>query len=118
MIATASQRDRLLAEMDRIKARCKKRVADNQRDSKRIYAIESELNKLKIVELVGVANAVQLGVRYPANHRCSRLNNLKGTVNQVRRTKASVTFENGERWSWHLENLQPAGEQQGFWIPY
>ena len=54
--------------------------------------------------------------RLPAKCKESRLNDLRCTVKAVRRTLASVTFENGEKWQWPIDELIAADGAQGFYL--
>ena len=45
-----------------------------------------------------------------------RKNDLRCTVIAVRRTLASVNFENGEKWQWPIDELMAADGVQGFYL--
>ncbi|MCY2990914.1 MAG: hypothetical protein NTY19_24020 [Planctomycetota bacterium] len=129
MQSTASpstrQRNKLTTERERIRRRAKVRQKQMRTDEERLSRIADELQRLDLLELVGKTNAVKVRYRQPFGTKCYHLNDLRGTLLAVRRTRGTVDFgPAGARpgrsgiWQYPLEELAPAGEEQGcFLVP-
>jgi hypothetical protein len=100
------------AEIAAICRRIKARQQAAEKDRERAEQIRQERHRLVLFGVVGVAGAVQVRFRSPACWAESKLNDLKGTVLEVRRSRATVDFA-GERWDYALKDLILAGEDQG-----
>jgi hypothetical protein len=105
---------RLQDERARIGRRQQSRRKAADRDSRRLVEIEDRLRRLTLQELIGKPNAVQLRYRRAPGDKCARLNDLYGTLTEVRRTRATVDFGKGEIWNMPLDSLLPADAWQGF----
>lgn len=105
----------LESERQRITERRKRRRAAAERDEKRWVSIHDQLQRLAVLKLVGVPNAVKLKHAYPSGDKAARLNDKLGTIEKVNRTRAIVEFPGEPRpWSWPIECLIPADAPQGF----
>jgi hypothetical protein len=111
---TQDEASRLQAERIRI-TRCQaSRRKAAERDSRRLVEIEDQLRRLRLRELIGKPNAVQLHYRRRPGDKCAHLNDRFGMLTEVRRTRATVDFGNGEIWNMPLDALLPADSFQGF----
>ena len=111
---TTQQRDRLISEREEITERRHRRRSEDEGDCKRLRTIEQELHRLSIIELVGKPGAVKPRYRERKGTRCEHLNDLTGTVVEVRRTRALVDFGEGGRWEMPVQWVLPADGTQGF----
>lgn len=106
----------LLAEQKQISAREKRRRKSAEKDSQRWFRIQHEILRLKTAELLNKPDAVQLASRRCEGSKCCHLNDLYGTLTDVRRTRCTVVFSNGESWTFPLDSIRPADDSQGFEI--
>jgi hypothetical protein len=112
-----ARRSVLEAERDHIHVRMRARQEEREKDEALLQLIRDELHRLDLLALVGVPGGVQLACRYPPGSDAARLNDRKGTLEAVRRTKATVDFGDGMRGNIPLKSLLPADRQQGLFIP-
>ena len=103
----------LRAEEKRLHERGRRRRDAAERDNKRLDEIRQRLLRFELMKLVNEPDAVKIRYRYAQGDRCSYLNDLAGTLTEVRRTRGTVKF-NGESWNIPLSGLVPANEQQGW----
>jgi hypothetical protein len=108
----ARKGEQLRGEQDRLIKRTRSLRAQLQKIDERQSQIRRELHRLDIEALVNVEGGVQLGCRYPRAHQLAGLNDVKGTVLEVRRTRATVAF-GAEKWDMLLDSLKTATAQQG-----
>jgi hypothetical protein len=106
----------LAAEEERIRLRMKKRNEEQRKDQHRLGEIGHQRRRLRLAELLNVPDGVQPRVRLPAGTKGAELNDLRGTLRSVRRTRVSVDFA-GALWNFPLADIQAAGEPQGQTIP-
>jgi hypothetical protein len=115
------QRERLLLEQEQLRRKWDRLRKENEKDQKRMDTIPTELRRLEFVELIGKPGAVKLRYREQSGDRCFHLNDLRGTVLQVRRTRALVDFgaagastdSKSGRWNVYLCNLATTDKPQG-----
>ena len=81
----------------------------------RVDQIRAERHRLQLLALVNVPGGVQARFRLPAGARGAELNDQKGTLLQIRRSRATVVFS-GEKWRIPLNDVLPVGETQGMTI--
>jgi hypothetical protein len=94
--------------------RLRKRLADlHAQDDK----LRQEEHRLKLALLLGVPGGVQIDCRWPEGCREARLNDRRGTLTKVGRTRGVVDFGDAGLWNWKLAHLIRAGEPQGTCIP-
>ena len=96
----------------------RERRAANERDQQSIFALYRQQHKENLTELVGKANAVRLRHRYQTGDQCAKLNDLSGTLTEIRKTRCSVMFKNGELWNLLLDEVAPMTQEQGFQIGF
>jgi hypothetical protein len=88
---------------------------------KRIHAIHCQVRveqrRIQLEPLLNVPDAVQLAFRLPAAQKHAWLNDAKGTLIQLRLTRADVKF-NGKEFSVPICDLQTAGETQGYTVAF
>jgi len=110
-------RDALLAEQAALAERALARRAQAKKDEERGRQIRAALHRLDLLGLVGVRDGVHLSCRYPAGHQLAYLNARKGTIVEVRRTRALVDFGD-DKWDLALDDVQPASEPQGGFLSF
>ena len=110
-----NEHEKIKAEIAKVEAGIKRRENINRQERARSFDLGRKLHKLIIVELAGIENAVRIRFRYRTGHTYESLNDVLGTITEVRRTLASVRFD-GEVWDWPISDLAPAGNEQGFVI--
>jgi hypothetical protein len=110
-----ARRAALEAERAKIGQRSRARQEEREKDLDRERQIHNELHRLDLLALVGVPGGVQVDCRYPPGTDAGKLNDVKGTLEAVRRTRATVDF-GGTRYSIPLDMLLPAGRQQGVFV--
>ncbi|MEI8375447.1 MAG: hypothetical protein WCJ35_21720 [Planctomycetota bacterium] len=103
----------LQLELEQIRSRQKRRREANEKDSQRWHHIQDELLRLKTAELLNKPNGVQVAIRRCQGHKCYPLNDLYGTLTNIRRTRCTVVFSNGQSWNMMLESIRPADNLQG-----
>lgn len=119
--------EKLELERGQIRARRARRREADKKDQARLDQIENELHRAKLVSLVGIPDAVVVRFKAHASDKLAFLNTAKGTVHDIKRTRARVTWNTpaptdgytGD-WNWTIENLLPADEvdRQGYTIPW
>lgn len=98
-----------------IERKLERTEANIKRLTRLAWDLRRELERARLRELVGQDNAVRL--RFRRSDRWSVLNDLFGTITEVRRTRASVDFGTPHgvvRIA--LDALRPASELQGLVI--
>ncbi len=114
--------EKLESERRTIKGRRDRRAKEDEKDRERLGVIRNLLHRLRIVELEGKPDAVKVRFRMRPGDRCYFLNDALGTVEKVRRTRATVRFnkkrneKDYDRWDWLIDELIPTGEEQGMVI--
>ena len=108
--STEQQIAKLKAELEKIHERRKQRSQKERADSERGFAIDRELHRLRLNALVGLEAGVMLRFRHPATDRCANLNDARGTLLDVRRTRATVDFGAHGRWNMKADSLIPSSE--------
>ena len=110
------QIDKLKAEKTRIRKRRGRREAENEKDWKLEHRIGDKILILEMKLLEGKKDAVVVRYRRHSKDRSAYLNDARGTITKVKRTRAIVKFDNDEMtWDFPLSELMPAEkvEQQG-----
>jgi hypothetical protein len=105
----------LQAERDRSWKRKKKLQEQIRQCEKREAEIMREIHRQRLLLLVGVPDGVRPHFRLNPGQRGYELNDAKGTLVVVRRTRTTVLF-NGESWDFPTWELLPADQQQGMSI--
>lgn len=100
--------------IDAASKRIKKRCAANAVDEKEIWRLRDELHRLAIIALVGVTDGVRIQYRRQVVDKSYHLNDMRGTLLKVGRTRAVVRF-GAEEWTFPIGGLLPANSgDQGF----
>ena len=110
-MSTQTKRDALNGEDAKLQTRFEKMVAENRAINTRRNEIRVELSKLALIDLIGVPNAVKLLHREPRVSKHEWLNDARGTIIEVKRTRVIAEF-NGQKFWFHLEAIIPAGGNQ------
>jgi hypothetical protein len=108
--------ERLEVELERIRKREARRREASRRDDEKAQRIREAIHRLRLASLVGVAGAVRIQFRRPAGDKWEWLNDLPGTIKQVRRLWAVVDF-NGQEVNVPMENLIRVEQPQGLFVP-
>ena len=106
---------RLKAEKERLEARIKRRREAMEQDQQQCRKICKDIERLRLVQLVNVPDGVRLKYRYQAGHPGARLNDCKGVLTDVRRTRGTIDFGNGGKFTISLSQLMPANEGVQGW---
>ena len=106
------QIEKLQAGQQRIDQRMKHRRQLDASDKTRRRTVGEQIRRLELMQCLGKPGGVQL--RFRSDGKSARLNDKRGRLTKVNRTRGDVDFD-GESlpWSILLENLQPAGQLQG-----
>lgn len=107
------RRAQLTAELASLKKRRERQHREREKDEKRWNEIDAELHRLSLLEILGREQGVKVRYRFPAGDRCAKLNDARGTLVAVRRTRASVDFGEHGKWNWLLSDLLPVNGEQG-----
>jgi hypothetical protein len=106
-------RHKLLAEQVRIRKRVERRSKANNDDRDRYRAIDRELNRLDLLDLIGVEHGVRIRYRRPSRDKGHALNDAFGKLTDVRRKRCSVDFGAHGLWSFAIDDIAPADKEQG-----
>lgn len=106
---------KLETELAAIKARIQKRYKQNCDDQERSSEIQEKLRRLRLAELIGIENGVMTRHRV-CSGQCMKLNDARGTLIKVNRTRCVVHFGKHGEWRIPFGNLLPATEasKQGY----
>ena len=100
------------AEIDRARQRIKTRHEKSLVDRKLIDELCRQLHRLSLVDVTGKPGAVRLAYRLPRDHRYFHLNDKRGTVTGVKRTRCYVDFE-GEPVHGRFDSFRLTEDAQG-----
>lgn len=105
--------EKLRAEQEKLKKAIDRRRKQNAADDHKYYEIERQIERLKLVPLIGVEAGVQYAFRRASHEKDAWLNDALGTLLKINRKYAVVDY--GDRGTWNIVfcRLQPAGERQG-----
>lgn len=109
-------KSRLLAEKKRLETAIKRREAASKRDRQRLFRIDDELHILGLTDLLNIPNAVRIAHRRNEGARGARLNDLSGMLTEIRRTRGTVVFSNGEPWDLPLDEIRSVDKPQGLML--
>jgi hypothetical protein len=110
------EQKRLEEEKKKLRREAEKLNEQYEKVSQRLERIQAERHRLRLLDLVGVPDGVQRRFRTPPGSKTARLNDQKGTLLKVRKTRGVVDWS-GEEWDHPLDQLLPADQQQGFAVP-
>jgi hypothetical protein len=110
------QVEKLKAEKAKLEAAYKRREKLQREARNRCCRIEDELRRLDLLSLVGKPDAVQLAYRECPGGQCYHLNDRKGTLTAVRRSRCTVDFGEAGKWNMLLGDVKAADALQGYAI--
>jgi hypothetical protein len=99
---------RLKAEKERLEARMKQ-------DQQQCRKVCRDIERLRVMQLVNVPDGVRLKYRFQTGHPGARLNDCKGVLTDVRRTRGTVDFGDDGKFTISLSQLMPANEGEQGW---
>ena len=115
----------LQKEHEQIRLRRQRRKQADEKDAKRLQELDKLIDKENLRELVGVENAVKVRTRRLEGSEDSWVNEARGTIVKIKRTRATVRWNmtppNGYdgQWEWSIADLLPVDDnRQGFMLQF
>jgi hypothetical protein len=106
-----AERDALQKKSDRLREEYRKVAGELQRVVEKIGRMATHE---RLSPLIGIQSGVQVSFTRPPDDPQAWMNDAKGTLLDIRRTRGTVDYGERGEWDIPLDQIAPVGEPQGF----